>query len=108
MAEKPTTRGSHDLNNATTLRILGWSGDHRIEDADGAWVQIVAEKRHDGEFWTFARAVGGVLTCHTSLLSNADRRLRTSVDPADGQKWVMVIKVPPARRNDLKIEFDRP
>jgi len=101
--EAETARGTHDLNNVHTLRIYGWSGRHRVVDADGTWVRVETPPRHPGEYWTFAQQRNGILSCHTDLLGTPSL-LAISTD-GSGQPLVMTIEVPPARRSNLKIEI---
>jgi hypothetical protein len=100
MADKPVACASHDSSGIHTLYVRGWPGSYEVEEAAGNRVEVVAEKRHEDDSWTFGEPRGGVLVCRASPAPDGQPR-RATHDPADGKKWQMVIKVPPAKRGLL-------
>lgn len=96
-------RATHDLNDVTEVRIVGWAGRYVIAphgSGPNRNVEIQAPERHDGEFWTFSRPVGGVLTCFTDLLGSP-----SLLGPTE---YVMTVLLPAGRMDDIKVTFTDP
>jgi hypothetical protein len=67
-------RAHHDLNDVRILKISGWPGEMEVvpRQDDSGWVTVEAPERHEGEYWTFQRPIGGILTCFSSLIGSPD------------------------------------
>lgn len=93
------SRAYHDINGVTTIRVVGWRGPYAVTDQPEGehGVAVLSPKRHEEEFWTFAKpGSDGVLHCHTSLLGSPSLLARDVSAP-------LVVRLPADRIGQVHV-----